>query len=69
MNINNTHTKTISLDYGHVGGYKKAPERGALRGLKNKDEATTYSTASAVPSALGSLTSVFGMGTGGTSAL
>jgi len=37
--------------------------------LKNKDEATTYSTASAVPSALGSLTSVFGMGTGGTSAL
>jgi hypothetical protein len=50
-------------------GIKKAPERGALRGLKYKDEATTYSTAYAVPSALRSLTAVFGMGTGGTSAL
>ena len=37
--------------------------------LKKEDEAMTYSTAKAVPSALRSLTAVFGMGTGGTSAL
>jgi hypothetical protein len=36
---------------------------------KKKDEAMTYSTAVAVPSAQRSLTAVFGMGTGVTSSL
>ena len=53
---------------GRVGGIKKAPNA-KRKGLIRRDEATTYSTANAVPSALRSLTSVFGMGTGGTSAL
>ena len=39
-----------------------------VRGYKKK-KAMTYSTTSAVPSALQGLTSVFGMGTGGTPAL
>ena len=34
--------------------------------VRKKDEAATYSPACAVPSALRSLTTVFGMGTGGT---
>jgi hypothetical protein len=48
---------------------KKAPERRANRGCKESNEAMTYSPAQAVPSAQRSLTAVFGMGTGGTSAL
>ena len=48
---------------------KKAPSRCEGAFWKKEDEAMTYSTALAVPSALRSLTAVFGMGTGGASAL
>jgi len=37
--------------------------------LEKEDKAATYSTPVGVPSALRSLTAVFGMGTGGSSAL
>ena len=51
---------------------KKAPEREALRGFCIKEfggDLLSHIVSHAVPSALKSLTSVFGMGTGVTSSL
>ena len=48
---------------------KKRPRTRSVGALVRSDEAATYSTPEGVPLALRSLTAVFGMGTGGSSAL